>query len=33
LAMSRRRRKERVASSGVSSPPINVLIVEGTVSN
>lgn len=29
LAMSRRRRKEKAAPSGVSSPPISVLIVEG----
>lgn len=29
LAISRRKRKERVAPSGVSSPPISVLIVEG----
>ncbi|KAG2171998.1 hypothetical protein INT43_001475 [Umbelopsis isabellina] len=32
-AVSRRRRKEKVASSGVSSPPINVLIVEDNVIN
>ncbi|KAG2178461.1 hypothetical protein INT44_001613 [Umbelopsis vinacea] len=33
LAISRRKRKERVAPSGVASPPISVLIVEDNVIN
>ncbi|KAH8551860.1 hypothetical protein BGW37DRAFT_425496 [Umbelopsis sp. PMI_123] len=33
LAISRRKRKEKTASSGVSSPPISVLIVEDNVIN